>query len=100
MFETWYILEDGSLGDPNEIGVGEDGILRHNDGRAVAYGPHGPLSSGVDAKALRISIEGGEITPNDARLVAGLTPVSSAAEKSMEPERPKRAYKTRQIKAD
>lgn len=80
MFETWYILEDGQPGDPHEIGVGEDGILRHNDGRAVAYGPHGPLSTGVDAEALRAPVNG--------------------TEKALEPERPKRTYKTRQVKAD
>jgi hypothetical protein len=54
MDETWYVMENGSLGDPHEIGHDAAGKLRHNDGRAVAYGPHGPRSrGGVDADAER-----------------------------------------------
>lgn len=48
MRETWYVMEDGSCGDPREIAPDTAGILRHNDGRAVAYAPHGPRSRGVD----------------------------------------------------
>lgn len=73
MIETWYILEDGAFGDPREIAPGEDGVLRHSDGRAVAYGPHGPRSSSVDTEALH---------------------------RDMKPEPPKRPYKTREVKAD
>lgn len=51
MRETWYVLEGGDLGDPHEIGVGDDGVLRHLSGVAVAYGPHGPRSTGVDDAA-------------------------------------------------
>lgn len=51
--ETWYVMEDGSAGDPREIAPGDDGVLRHKDGRAVAYAPHGPRSRGVDADAER-----------------------------------------------
>jgi len=51
--ETWYVMADGSYGDPREISAGADGVLRHKDGRAVAYAPHGPRSRGVDAAALR-----------------------------------------------
>lgn len=51
--ETWYVMDDGSFGDPNDIFHGNDGRLRHKDGRAVAYGPHGPRSSGVDVEAER-----------------------------------------------
>lgn len=49
--ETWYIMEDGSAGDPREIALSDDGILRHKDGRAVAYAPHGPRSRGVAPEA-------------------------------------------------
>lgn len=74
MVETWYILETGELGDPAKIGHDDNGTLRHEDGRAVAYGPHGPRSrGGVDAAAERA--------------------------KEMKPEEPKRGYKTRESKA-
>lgn len=77
--ETWYILADGSLGDPAKIGIGSDGLLRHDDGRAVAYGPHGPLSrGGIDAEAER----------------------GKSKTREIKPEQPKRAYKTRDMKAD
>lgn len=53
--ETWYVMEDGSCGDPREIAAGADGVLRHTDGRAVAYRPDGvtPRSRGVDADSAR-----------------------------------------------
>lgn len=51
--ETWYVMADGSFGDPREICAGADGVLRHKDGRAVAYAPHGPRSRSVDVDALR-----------------------------------------------
>lgn len=51
--ETWYVMEDGSLGDPRDIRRDEKGRLRHADGRAVAYAPHGPRSRSVDAQAER-----------------------------------------------
>lgn len=48
MRETWYVLDDGSAADPNEVAPDEAGVLRHKDGRAVALGPYGPRSRGVD----------------------------------------------------
>ncbi len=94
MIETWYILEDGAPGDPNEIGPDDAGVLRHKDGRAVGYGPHGPLSRSVDADALRSekkpapkSAEPDEAEPEPVK-------------KEAEPEKPKRTYKTRESKAD
>lgn len=48
MRETWYVLADGTAADPALIRTGDDGRLVHEDGRAVAYGPHGPKSTGVD----------------------------------------------------
>lgn len=54
MSETWYVLEDGAVGDPRECRPDKTGKLRHRDGRAVAYAPHGPRSrGGVDAVAER-----------------------------------------------
>ena len=47
--ETWYVLEDGSHGDPRLVKPDDNGVLRHESGVAVAIGGHGnPRSIGVD----------------------------------------------------
>lgn len=52
--DTWYLMDDGSLGDPFDVAPGDDGLLAHKDGRKVAYAPHGPRSrGGVNADAER-----------------------------------------------
>lgn len=81
--ETWYVMEDGSAGDPRLIGPGPDGTLRHKDGRAVAYAAHGPRSRGVD--------------PAEERAKAEKKPTAKTRE--LKPEEPKRTYKTREVKA-
>lgn len=55
MRETWYVLEDGKVADPNEIAPDEGGVLRHKDGVAVAIGPYGPKSTGVDLDEVNAS---------------------------------------------
>lgn len=75
--ETWYILEDGTFADPNEVSHGADGVLRHSGGVAVAYGQYGPRSRGMSAEE-----------------------ISGYRTRDMEPERPKRQYRTREMKAD
>jgi hypothetical protein len=79
MRETWYILEDGSAGNPALIRTGDDGILAHEDGRKVAYGPHGPRSRGVDPEAERVSL---------------------GSTRELTAQKPTRGYKTRSGKAD
>jgi hypothetical protein len=76
MRETWYVMEDGAACDPNRIRAGDDGRLVADDGRLVAYGPHGPLSRSI----IPSEEAGGYKTAE------------------MKPERPARGYKTR--KAD
>lgn len=44
---TWYLREDGSICDPDEVEVLPSGRLRARMGADVAYGPHGPRSRGV-----------------------------------------------------
>lgn len=74
--DTWYILEDGTPGDPAEIAADENGVLRHKDGRAVAIGDHGnPRSRGMTAEEV------------------------AEARKEVKPEKPAGSYKTRESKA-
>lgn len=76
---TWYVMEDGSCCDPADIAPDDNGILRHSDGRAVAYAPHGPRSRSVEPE--------------------GEPQRKTAASREMRPEKPKPAYKTRGMKA-
>lgn len=48
MRETWYVLENGTAVDPNEVAPDGAGVLRHSSGQAVAVGPHGPRSRSVE----------------------------------------------------
>jgi hypothetical protein len=88
--ETWYVLEDGSAGDPREIAPDKNGVLRHKDGRAVAYAPHGPRTRSVDTEAP----SAGKRSRKQEREAE--TPETA----DMQPETPKRGYKTRESKAD
>lgn len=51
--ETWYVLENGAVADPAEVMAGEDGVLRHRDGVAVAMRGDVPRSRSIDVKAQR-----------------------------------------------
>ena len=121
---TWYVLADGTQADPNDVAPGEDGVLRHKNGMAVATHEDGtPLSVGVAAA------EGGNVAAAEAGAAAAeqvraetkVDPVAAAdaaapapapvAEpapvakpKEMAPEKPKPGkakpgYKTRESKA-
>jgi len=83
--ETWYVMQDGSFGDPRGISPDKDGKLVHTDGRKVAYAPHGPRTRGVDTD--------GE---------AAKKPASKPApqKREVKPEETKAGYKTRETKAD
>lgn len=74
MSETWYVLDDGSAADPREVAPDKAGVLRHKDGRAVAYAPHGPRSRSLDPEAERAKTkpkaaptEGRDMRPADDR---------------------------------
>lgn len=71
MVETWYVLDDGAVCDPRFVAPDATGALRHEDGRFVAMGPHGPRSRSVDR--------------------------SQYVDREMTAEKPKRGYKTRQV---
>lgn len=89
--ETWFVMEDGSCGDPREVRPEKDGKLVHKDGRKVAYAAHGPRSRSVDPEAEKPKKAVKEV------------PVEVAADqpevKEIAPEKPKPTYKTRESKA-
>lgn len=51
--ETWYVMEDGTPGDPHDMVSDKAGMLFHQDGRPVAYGPAGPKSRSMDAEEVQ-----------------------------------------------
>lgn len=75
--ETWYVLVDDNPADPRDVRRGDDGLLRHKDGRAVAYASHGPRTRSVDADTLRAAaaVVAGRTSPNEARSAARLSPL-------------------------
>lgn len=86
--DTWFVMEDGSVADPRDVAPGKDGRLRHKDGRAVAYAPHGPRSRSVDPEKERAKpkLKAREAEP--------------ATDRQMKAEDGKGAYKTRQFGKD
>lgn len=87
--ETWYVMADGTYCDPREVACGADGLLRHKDGRAVAYAPHGPRSRSVDPDRERAK----------RALVADESDKMASDDREMKPAGGK-AYRTRGGKAD
>lgn len=88
MRETWYVLDDGTPVDPNECATGDDGVLRHASGSAVAMRGQVPRSRGMDSheiEAARTSQEP-KPAPQDA---------PSGKGRELKPEEAKRGYKTR-----
>ena len=77
MSEVWYVLEDGSVADPNECAPDDKGVLRHKGGKAVAARGDAHTSRSVDPRAER-----------------------AKAREDVKPEEPKAGYKTRELKAD
>lgn len=94
MTETWYVLDDGGFADPSAVVTGEDGKLKHKDGRKVSYAPHGPRTRSVDADAERKKAE--PLDPDGNKPSRGVPSLG----RDMKPVAPKRGYTTRQSKAD
>jgi len=81
MRETWYKLEDGRVVDPAEVAPDESGLrLFHKSGVAVAMRGDVPHSVGVDPEQERAKI----VVPS----------------RDVQPERTKRPYNRRDMKAD
>jgi len=97
--ETWYVCEDGSVANPREVSEGKDGKLKHKDGRAVAFRDDGvtPHSRSVDADNPEAGPKKGKKpSKEDKKEKEAETPETA----DMQPENPKRGYKTRESKAD
>lgn len=92
MRETWYVLEDGTMGDPAEMAPDKSGRLRHKNGVAVAMRGEVPHTSGVDVEAERAKVR--------AKVLSEAKAIEDAKPKDVKPEEPKRAYKTRESKAE
>ncbi len=72
MRATWYVLEDGAVVDPNDVGPDTDGVLRHKSGVAVAMRGEVPVSRGVDLDDADEKQPGKKgVTPKDRELKAG-----------------------------
>lgn len=92
MRETWYVMTDGTFGDPREIRAGADGRLRHTDGREVAYADHGPRTRGVDVD---------DLPKKDDRQVSATDDAKSAGKnRQMKSSTGGKGYNTRSSKAD
>jgi len=48
MRETWYVLEDGTYADPNDVAPDDMSVLRHKSGVAVAMRGQVPSTRSVD----------------------------------------------------
>lgn len=86
MGETWYVLENGNVADPNEVAPNNDGKLVHKSGIPVAMRGRVPSSRGVDADAERAkaSIMRGEKSVNQAREDLGHQPIEPKKTKNRE----------------
>lgn len=112
MRETWYVMEDGSAGDPRAIAPGVDGRLVHEDGRKVAYAPHGPRSRSIDVAPQPFGGKGdhdgdGRVGGSKPKSETHDTPPASVtvttSDMEAEPPAPARRgrpYRTRENKAD
>jgi hypothetical protein len=112
MRETWYVLEDGSVVDPNECAPDEAGRLVHKSSAAVAMRGHVPSTRGVDPEEERAKAATTDADKAAAKKSAHATAKQKAAEntppeeqeetqtKDLTAEDSKRTYKTRDSKAD
>jgi hypothetical protein len=92
---VWYILETGAVADPLDV-VDDGGVLRHKDGRAVAYKPHGPRARMVSAEEIA-AYRTAEMVAEEPRNI--VFAVNEDEEIAAAVVAPKRAYKTRVMKA-
>lgn len=97
MRETWYVLEDGRVADPNDVVTDEKGTLAHKDGLAVAMRGDIPHSRSVDADVERANIAA---AADAAKAKADADAAKTKAKADAEGSKAKPAGKDREIKAD
>lgn len=100
MRETWYVLEDGSAVNPNEVAPNDNGRLVHASGALVAMRGDVPSSRGVDVantSSAQGAPTGQKKTENESQDEASLKKIDT---KDLQADRPKRAYKRRDVTAD
>jgi hypothetical protein len=51
MRELWYVLEDGTLGDPRDVAPDHVGNLKHKSGKRLAMDGDVPSTREVDPQA-------------------------------------------------
>lgn len=99
MRETWYVLEDGSVADPNECAPNENGRLAHKRG-LVALREDGetPRSRSVDVDAVNAEAKADAPAPAKPEGKSGAAPKQTDEMKpAAKPKAPKKSgYKTRE----
>lgn len=102
--ETWFILEDETPADPRDVAQDKNGKLRHRDGRAVAYAPHGPRSRSVDAEVERSKSRQPKPKPEAPAAAPSASAAGVPASRDMKPaetvEKPRPGYQTRDSKPE
>jgi hypothetical protein len=70
--DTWYVLEDGSKADPNDVTPDDSGVLRNKGGVAVAMRGSVPHTSGVGPVSAKLVDDGKKAAkPKDREIKAG-----------------------------
>lgn len=109
IYETWYVMEDGTYGDPREIGLKDGGLAHGKSGLKVAMrNASTPRARGVEVDANGKLIEeqpkpanepfGGKGDHDNNGKVGGAAPAKATAEMKPEPAsapKAKKPYRTR-----
>lgn len=92
IYETWYVMEDGTYGDPREISPGKDSALASKGGLKVAMrSADAPMS-----RSVRVDDKGKLLDeqPKPAEAEAGKKTTEMKPE-AASPPKAKKPYKTR-----
>ena len=86
MRATWYVLEDGSVADPSEVSMNDDGRLAHKSGLVAMLSHDCPRSRGVEVDESGKLLFGGKGDHNDDGTTGGAKQPETV--KEPEPEKP------------
>lgn len=90
--DTWYVLEDGSKADPDDVAPDDAGALRHKNGLAVAMRGSVPRTSGVVPGTTETA---GNEEGGVGRDMASDKGQSAANDREMKPAAGGKGYRTR-----